>query len=394
MDILEQFIQQFGGLTEEYEFYGGTVKLRYDPKDHVYLLVKEDGTLEVVHGVTSVCHIIDKSVVLIPWACKMMAQKLSLLLPTEVSDAVEYVGTWDGSAISPIKRRELEDLIDKAKTAHKDKLDEAGDIGHFAHSWIENYIKAILNEDEAGRQLLLENKPYDERARNACNAALDWMHHHNVKWISTERKIYSRKHKYAGTMDGLCYVDSCSDPLCCPNPFKNRLSIADWKTSNYLYPEYLMQTASYEAAYEEETGEDVKDRWIIRLGKEDAKFETWHIEHECFHADFQAFLAALDLRRKYDLLEERLIDLKDIYRKGRKKMKEDALAIKCKKADSYKGIRKPSCNNGVPCAVCLKKYEDYQAAKHKKIEDKQKAKPVKLTQEQIIKSLQDLVKKP
>ena len=50
---LESLIQKFGGVTEEYTFYNGQVTLRYDPKDHVYLLATPDG-LEVQDGVTHI----------------------------------------------------------------------------------------------------------------------------------------------------------------------------------------------------------------------------------------------------------------------------------------------------------------------------------------------------
>jgi hypothetical protein len=383
MDNIEKFIQEFGGLTEEYSFYNGEIFLRYDPVDHVYLLVKEDGSLEPVSGVTSTCHIIDKSLVLIPWACKMMSQKLSINL--------QFYYKPDGTLVDGLTRDVLETLITQAKTAHKDKLEEAGNIGHIAHAWIEQYINAIISKDQTVIDNLLWNMPYDDKARSACNAALTWMKNHNVNWISTERKIYSRKYKYAGTMDGLAWVDSCTDPFCCPNPFKRRLAIIDWKTSNYLYPEYLMQTASYEAAYEEETGEDVEDRWIIRLNKEDAKFETWHLEEECFEPDFAAFLAALDLRTKFDAIEQRLVDLKDIYRKGKKAKKVADLANACKNSVKYKGIRYPTCNGGNPCKACLEKYEAHQVEKAAKAIKEKKPKKVKLTHEQIVKNLQNLV---
>lgn len=385
MDNLEKFIHDFGGMTESYGFYNNTIELRYDIKDHVYLLVKPDGTLERVNGVTSVCHIIDKSLVLIPWACKMMGQELETLIEPFISS--------QGTGRIEITATNFNEIVRQAKSAHKNKLEDASTVGHVAHAWIEEYINAELANDSDKLQQLLQNFPWDERASNACKAALQWMKDHRVEWISTERKIYSRKYKYAGTMDGLCYVDSCDDPLCCPNKFKHRLTISDWKSSNYLYPEYLMQTAAYEAAYEEETGEDVKDRWVVRLGKDDGKFEAWHLEADCFKDDFAAFLAALDLRIKFDRLEERLSDIKDIYRKGKKKAKLDNLAIACRNSHKYKGIRKPSCNKGNPCETCLKKYEEYQTSKAKKLIEKKQPKKVKLTQEEIVKNLQKLLDK-
>jgi hypothetical protein len=377
---LEKFITKLGGMTEEYVFYGGEVRIRYDTDNHVYLLVLEDGSLEVVNGVTSVCHIIDKSRVLIPWACKMMAQKIQAIIPSI-------------DALQGLNYDSFIDAVNSAKSAHKEKLDEAGNIGHIAHAWIEEYIQAQIEKDEAKSWYLLKNFPSDPRANNACNAALEWMENHNVRWLFTERKVYSRNHKYAGTMDGLCQVDSCKDPLCCPNVFKDHVAIADWKTSNYLYPEYLMQTAAYQHSYEEETGEVVDDRWIIRLGKDDAKFEAWHLESDTYEDDWNAFLQALQLVRAFDKIENRLIDLKDIYRKGKKaknkEEKEISLKLKCKTAHKYKGQRVPNCNGGNPCEYCLNKYNEVQAAKKPK---EPKPKKQKLTQEDIIKNLMNLSK--
>ena len=381
MDNVESFIQKFGGLTESYAFYDGTIELRFDTVKHVYLLVQSDGTLKEVDGVTSTCHIIDKSVVLLPWACKMMQQKLlNSLIPYLADENPEYV----------IKVVELEDLIAKAKTAHKEKLEDAGEVGKYAHAWIEEYIKAKLDEDHIKYEQLTKDFPTDDRAQNACIATLDWIHRHNVRFIATERKVYSRKFQYAGTMDGLAKVDSCNNPLCCPTAFKDHLAIVDWKTSNYLFPEFIMQTASYEAAYEEEIGTDVQDRFIVRLGKDDAKFEVWHLTDETFKQDFETFLAALLLKREFAALEARLEILKDIYKQGKKQEKKDALLKKCKKADKYTGKRKSTCNTGgTQCESCKKKHEEYLANKPVKVK---KTKKVKLTDHEVIKSLQDLLK--
>src|ERR1022692_2948107 len=83
----------------------------------------------------------------------------------------------------------------------------------------------------------------DERAVQAVKAALRWMKTHRVEWLKTEEKIYSRKYEYAGTMDGLAYVDSCGDPACCTESYKHRMCLVDWKTSNHLSTIYCLQTA-------------------------------------------------------------------------------------------------------------------------------------------------------
>lgn len=359
---VESFINRWGGLTEEYKFYNGEVTLRYDKKAHVYLLVTPEGTLEPQDGVTDTVHIIDKSKALVPWGCSMMEQKLLATAQpyrdnTQLGEPESYKFGLD----------EFGTLIRKAKSAHLEKLEEAGNIGHIAHEWIERYIKAVLSNNQSLVHELLAKLPEDERAANCCQAALDWMQKHNVRWISTERKVYSRTYKYAGTMDGMCLTDSCGG-TCCPVPFKDRLTLADWKTSNYLYLEYLLQVSAYQQAHEEEKPDErIDDSWIIRLGKLDAEFDPWHVDRAFYPKHFLAFRNALDLRRSVKAIETDLQSAKDERTKIRKELerqeKEAALKIACKNSGRYKGTRKPTCNGGHPCESCLKRYSEVQEEK-------------------------------
>ena len=350
---LEKFIQKYGGMTEEYTFYNGEITLRYDPAKHLYFLVTDKGLIKQ-DGVTNIAHIIDKSSILMNWAVKMMAKKLT--------DSLQPYSLLDGFIF--IEKKNLEKLITESKTAHKEKLEDAGNVGHEAHAWIEQYIKDWLERKYPERTP--RDVPKDSRALNAVNRSLEWMVNHNVRWLSTERKIYSRSYGFAGTMDGLATVDSCSDPKCCPVSFKNHLSIVDWKTSNYLYIEYLLQTSAYKEAYEEETGQTVEDIWIIRLGKEEAEVETWHVTNSLADISFQAFYQALQLSRAMEQLESAFDAVKDnrnlAKKEEKEKAKQESLLIKCSKSNKYKGIRYPKCNNGSPCQTCLEKYNQ----KHQK----------------------------
>lgn len=398
MSLLEKFYQKFGGMTEEYRFYGDTVELRYDPKDHIYLLVLPDGTLEPQDGVTSVVHIIDKSSALIPWGCKMMSQKIMLAAPKATLPTGDVV-------IPQMSLADFEKLVMEGKSAHKEKLEEAATVGHTAHDWIERYIKSVLAVDDARKFELLAKFPSDERASNCCIAALEWMKDHNVRWISTERKIYSRKYKYAGTMDGIALVDSCSNPgckVCCDvEPFTDHLTVVDWKSSNYLYLEYLYQTAAYTQAFNEEQGyilgslaealpaSFATDRWVIRLGKEDGEFEPWYAPSDTFESDWKGFYDALSLTRDVRITEARIKDRKaaqsavekaaklalraaqdeaERVEKARIKAEKqqarlEALANECPKAKKYRGKKAPSCktNGGGPCTACTAIYEKRQA---------------------------------
>ena len=294
MRKVEKFIETFSGLTEVFKFYNNEIELRYDVENHEYLLVV-DKKLIGIPSVTQIAHILDKSSALLPWACKMMQEKLLRLLA--------------GKDLKTLPTEELEKLITESKSAHRDKKEEAADIGSIAHKWIEEYIKLILSDPFKNFEIPL--LPDNEKSANCVRAALDWMVKHNVQWVSTETKVYSRTYKYAGTMDGLAYVDSCDDRKCCPNEFKHRLSLIDWKSSNYLYLEFLLQVAAYQFAYEEESGNSVEDRWIIRLGKENGKVEPWHLEKKDYEEDLDAFLSALDLFNSVKSINERMKNMKD-----------------------------------------------------------------------------------
>lgn len=359
---VDSFISKYSGYTEAYYFYNGEVELRYEPVKHIYLLVTPDG-LVPQDGVTNVCHILDKSEALVPWACKMMEQKLLRIIPTlDVEDCYPIVPA--------MRLKQFEKLVGEAKSAHKDVLEDAGDVGHDAHAWIERQIKAAIAAGHGVVSQLpaLEPLPQEPRSANCCIAGTDWMRLHNVRWRSTERKIYSRKHGYAGTMDGLCYVDSCDNPTCCTKQFKDRLTVADWKTSNGLYMEFVMQTAAYEHAFEEETGEDVTDRWVLRLGKHDGEFDPWHFESDMFPLHFRAFIRCLETGRDVKMIKEDIKQrervIKDAKKAEAKAERDAANRIACPKSKTYKGVRKSTCNDTLEqCQACASKYQEYRAAK-------------------------------
>jgi hypothetical protein len=74
-----------------------------------------------------------------------------------------------------------------------------------------------------------------------------------------ERKIWSKKDKYAGTADALAFIDG-------------KFGVLDIKTSTGFYPDYNLQTAAYVSALRDEEFKktislprDVETRWILRI---------------------------------------------------------------------------------------------------------------------------------
>lgn len=353
-------VKKYHDLTEPYLFYNGTERLRFSPSKWLWVREAPENKLEELSGVTGVVKIVDKSAALMPWAVKKAMLKLRALA------IQEHLGP-DGCI--QMFEAELDKLIEEAKKADREELEAAGETGHDAHSWIEQLIKAILSENRSRELEVLAKLPEDERAAACCVGAVEWMVKHNVRWLSTERKVFSLQHKYAGTMDGLCLVDSCDDRLCCPCAFAHRLSVADWKTSNYLYLTYLMQVAAYQQAYEEETGEKIEDRWILRLDKDDGEFDPWHAEgRESFEQDFAGFKHAQNLVLSLKTIDKRIGSVREARREARKVAKEAAkkarLALQCEGYKKYKGVRAPKCGpDGTGCAACKAKFAEYHAKK-------------------------------
>jgi hypothetical protein len=174
----------------------------------------------------------------------------------------------------------LEQVWAQAKRAHRQLKEEAADIGHEAHQTIEMYLRSgfIL-------------PPEDTPPGRCVSAALLWMEEHSYRNVEIERRIYSRKYRYSGTLDYLAYVDG-------------ELALVDWKSSNGVWPEYWLQTAAYQAAYEEETGTRIQCRHIIKLGKNDGTFEVYTRRSvKDYKKDLQAFLSALRLTRRLEELK-------------------------------------------------------------------------------------------
>lgn len=349
-------IKRYPDLAFAGYFYGGTEKLWFSKDNWLYLRETPEGQVPL-SGVTGTCHIIDRSSALMPWAVKKATERVKTLMEEHRR----------GDGFYELLVEELDSILAASKKADREVLEDAGEVGHVAHDWVEQLVKSILSGDETRRMELIVKLPEDERAANACIAAVEWMIAHNVRWIATEQKVFSREDLFAGTMDGLALVSSCDDETCCAKPFADRLSIVDWKTSNYLYIEYLLQTAAYWKAKVEESGEAIEDRWIIRLGKEDAEFDPWHAEGtDAYQRDWSAFKHALDLTRSIKDIEAKMSEVKN-QRKAAMKLKAQAAKlaqakIRCPKADEYKGKKMSKCwtdgEESAQCVACAAKYAE------------------------------------
>lgn len=207
----------------EFDLYKGKCKVKFYPNSHRYLVNGKPTS----GSVTSILGMYDKSGALLPWAVELSVN----FLRDKFDKGIELTEA---------------DFFD-AEEQHTIKKAEAATIGSAVHDWVEKYI--------------LGEKPEMPEAREAqigVNAFLEWITENKVKFISTERAVYSRKHDFIGKMDIEAKVNG-------------KLALIDIKTSNGIYNTYNMQTAAYVKADEEESDREYHGRWIIRLAKETEK---------------------------------------------------------------------------------------------------------------------------
>jgi len=146
-----------------------------------------------------------------------------------------------------------EDIAIEAVIQNDIAKDEAVDIGKEMHDWLEKYVKFKLKK--AGYSSMPE-MPTIPEAITGVTGFLAWeKERDSVKYISSERMVYSKKYDYMGTLD----LEAIVDGIYC---------LVDFKSSNGLYNSVRMQTASYVEADQEERKKKVyKGRWALRFSK-------------------------------------------------------------------------------------------------------------------------------
>lgn len=217
----------------EHNLYDGAVTMVYDPIKHMYTA---NGVL--VPSVTSVTGIVDKPA-LIHWAVN------------ESLDHIRHV--WKPG--KGYTKDQIRAILYDAKEARFRTSGKALNIGTEAHDWIERYIKSRILD------LTTPEMPDYPPILNAVNAYLEWeAQAGNIEYIASERKVYSRKYMYSGTVDILMEIDG-------------KVIVADLKTSKAIYPEYYIQCAAYASAIAEEDDRPIDNISVIRVPKDGESVE-------------------------------------------------------------------------------------------------------------------------
>ena len=165
--------------------------------------------------------------------------------------------------------------------------DAAADAGTLAHAMVEADIRGLPSPSMEGVADSLRTK-----ALSAFGAYQEWRNQTRLKPDQTEVSLTCECHMIGGTLDTIMVQD--------------KRSLGDWKTSNGVYVEYLLQLSAYRHLWEvNNPDKPIRGGFhLLRFSKSNGDF-THH-----FWADLtEAWEAFQLMRRLYDLdkaLRERL----------------------------------------------------------------------------------------
>jgi hypothetical protein len=236
--------------------YGGEIILEFDPARHQYRVISK-GRKYKVPSVTAICGILNKPA-LIPWAINNTLE----VCKGAIGPGVEYAETY------------LEAVWEAAKKASADIKRSAAERGKSRHAEIERSLNSL-----------------DSRADGGQDDLRKWLQTITFEVVAVERRIYSRRHRFSGTLD-------------CITRSKDGLVLIDWKTSKSIYPEFRLQTAAYQLAWEEEhPDQPIEGRYLVRIA-EDGSVEPHYFPRSTYRLDKKGFLGALDLYRRAQQIEK------------------------------------------------------------------------------------------
>lgn len=164
---------------------------------------------------------------------------------------------------------------------------DAASAGTIAHDMVECFIRKKefvappgTTEDVMGK------------ASVAFGAFLEWADTTKLETVETETRMVSEKYRYGGTLDAML--------------IRGKLSLGDWKTSNSLYSDYLIQLAAYKNLWEE----NHPDRPVLG-GLHLIRFDKIHgdFTHRWFSELDEAWRSFVLMRELYDIdkrLKERV----------------------------------------------------------------------------------------
>ena len=246
-----------------------------------YVANMDDGQVLRLNSVSTIAGIADDKGWAAPWGAKEAVLYLQQVLRMDPG-----IG----------KRPDALDRACKdAKGAHRRKKETAASYGSMVHDFAEKH----RNSGGTYRPVL---NGLPTEVLNGWDAYLRWANKGRLETLRSESLVYSIRHGFAGTLDGL------------GRDTKNgKFWLEDYKCSARVKEPYMAQLGGYALCLEEE-GVEVYGGVILRFDKETGGLEVWPIYDKDFELCKQAFLGLSEGCRCRRLASEAL-------KKAKKKMK-------------------------------------------------------------------------
>lgn len=169
-----------------------------------------------------------------------------------------------------------------AKTLYE-KRDEAALSGTIAHDLIEAFI--LQREVTVFATAVPETL---KKAQNAFAQFREWWDLTRLEVVATERSYVSEHHQFGGTIDAI------------GKDAKGRIVLVDWKSSNGVYCDYLIQLGAYALLLEECAPAWSPEAFhLLRVAKESADFaHHYYGELEDAKKQFLLFRQAYEIDSK------------------------------------------------------------------------------------------------
>jgi hypothetical protein len=142
-----------------------------------------------------------------------------------------------------------------------DKRDESGESGTLAHEMVEDYIDGGEGVDTSNY-----SDEIIKQAEQGFENYLNWQENNKIEVVRQEIPLVSEKYQFGGALDGVGYDG------------QRRRILVDWKTSNKVYPDHIIQIAAYGKLWEENYPNDpiTGGYHLCRFSKENADFAHYH----------------------------------------------------------------------------------------------------------------------
>jgi hypothetical protein len=177
----------------------------------------------------------------------------------------------------------------EGKRSLYEEAEKAADIGTCAHGLVELHIgnADAFSLDRYAKDAL-PDEDMRKKAWTAFNSYLKWAENFKVRVVEQECLLVSEKHRFGGTPDAIGVVG-------------NELCLLDWKTSNAVYSDYLIQLAAYRHLWEENRpGQPITGGFhLLRFAKEHGDFS-----HHYFPDLSNAWRMFLLYREAYEIDKE------------------------------------------------------------------------------------------